>query len=332
MGGISDNTFGGGTPKTSEKKYWNGTIPWIQSSDLTINNLFLKKTKKFITENAISESATKVVPAQSIAVVTRVGVGKLALIPFTYTTSQDFLSFSNLNIDKYFAVYNMYALLKKISQNLQGTSIKGVTKSDLLDKKIYVSNFIEEQQAIGSLFKKIDNLIVLQQRKIDTLKLLKKALLQQVFPENGEDIPKVRFSNFTDKWEQRNLNNIYKSVNEKNDLTLAKNRIISVAKMQWGKTPTESTDKYMRTYNVMRIGNIAFEGNKSKFFKYGRFVENTIGDGLISHVFVVFRPLKEMNLSYWKYFIHDESIMHNVLRMSTTKATMMTNLVKKRLS
>lgn len=181
LGGISDNTFGGGTPKTSEKKYWNGTIPWIQSSDLTINNLFLKKTKKFITENAISESATKVVPAQSIAVVTRVGVGKLALIPFTYTTSQDFLSFSNLNIDKYFAVYNMYALLKKISQNLQGTSIKGVTKSDLLDKKIYVSNFIEEQQAIGSLFKKIDSLIVLQQRKLEHLELQKRGLLQQMF-------------------------------------------------------------------------------------------------------------------------------------------------------
>ena len=222
MGGISDNTFGGGTPKTSEKKYWNGTIPWIQSSDLTINNLFLKKTKKFITENAISESATKVVPAQSIAVVTRVGVGKLALIPFTYTTSQDFLSFSNLNIDKYFAVYNMYALLKKISQNLQGTSIKGVTKSDLLDKKIYVSNFIEEQQAIGSLFKKIDNLIVLQQRKIDTLKLLKKALLQQVFPEKRKDIPKVRFANFNETYQQRKLKELLIKNSKKNkDLSIS---------------------------------------------------------------------------------------------------------------
>lgn len=159
--------------------------------------------------------------------------------------------------------------------------------------------------------------------------MLKKALLQQLFPEKGKDIPRVRFTDFTNRWKQRKLNNLYKSVNEKNDLTLTKDRIISVAKMQWGKALIESTDKYMRTYNVMRIGDIAFEGNKSKFFKYGRLVENTIGDGLISHVFVVFRLLKKMNLSYWKYFIHDENIMHNVLRMSTTKATMMTNLVTK---
>lgn len=159
--------------------------------------------------------------------------------------------------------------------------------------------------------------------------MLKKALLQQLFPEKGKDIPRVRFTDFTNRWKQRKLNNLYKSVNEKNDLTLTKDRIISVAKMQWGKALIESTDKYMRTYNVMRIGDIAFEGNKSKFFKYGRLVENTIGDGLISHVFVVFRPLKKKNLSYWKYFIHDENIMHNVLRMSTTKATMMTNLVTK---
>ncbi|MEE6682070.1 restriction endonuclease subunit S [Pediococcus pentosaceus] len=159
--------------------------------------------------------------------------------------------------------------------------------------------------------------------------MLKKALLQQLFPEKGKDIPRVRFTDFTNRWKQRKLNNLYKSVNEKNDLTLTKDRIISVAKMQWGKALIESTDKYMRTYNVMRIGDIAFEGNKSKFFKYGRLVENTIGDGLISHVFVVFRLLKKMNLSYWKYFIHDENIMHNVLRMSTTKATMMTNPVTK---
>ncbi|WP_459471412.1 restriction endonuclease subunit S [Pediococcus pentosaceus] len=210
----------------------------------------------------------------------------------------------------------------------ESTGVPSLSKKTINNIKVYVPTF-KEQQAIGLLLKKIDDLIALQQRKIDNLKMLKKALLQQLFPEKGKDIPRVRFTDFTNRWKQRKLNNLYKSVNEKNDLTLTKDRIISVAKMQWGKALIESTDKYMRTYNVMRIGDIAFEGNKSKFFKYGRLVENTIGDGLISHVFVVFRPLKKMNLSYWKYFIHDENIMHNVLRMSTTKATMMTNLVTK---
>ena len=85
----------------------------------------------------------------------------------------------------------------------------------------------------------------------------------------------------------------------------------------------------METYNIFRLGDIAFEGHKSKNFAYGRFVENTIGDGIVSHVFDVFRPISEYDLNYWKYFIHYEDIMGQKLRMSTTKATMMNNLVSK---
>lgn len=57
----------------------------------------------------------------------------------------------------------------------------------------------------------------------------------------------------------------------------------------------ESSDDYMKTYNIMRMGDIAFEGNKSKNYAHGRFVENTIGDGIVSHVFDVFRPITDEN-------------------------------------
>ncbi|WP_238476775.1 restriction endonuclease subunit S [Fructobacillus parabroussonetiae] len=85
----------------------------------------------------------------------------------------------------------------------------------------------------------------------------------------------------------------------------------------------------MKTYNVFRQGDIAFEGNKSKNFAYGRFVENTIGEGIVSHVFDVFRPRISFDSSYWKYFINYEPIMGRKLMRSTTKATMMSNLVAK---
>lgn len=51
----------------------------------------------------------------------------------------------------------------------------------------------------------------------------------------------------------------------------------------------------------MHLGDIAFEGNKSKNFAHGRFVENTIGDGIVSHVFDVFRPIADYDLLFWKY-------------------------------
>jgi type I restriction enzyme S subunit len=67
----------------------------IQSSDLKKEQLYNVQPSKFITDDAVKNSATKLVPKNSIAIVTRVGVGKLALLPFEYATSQDFLSLSN---------------------------------------------------------------------------------------------------------------------------------------------------------------------------------------------------------------------------------------------
>ena len=106
------------------------------------------------------------------------------------------------------------------------------------------------------------------------------------------------------------------------------NKIISVANMYFKPDARISDEEYLRTYNVFRLGDIAFEGNKSKNFAFGRFVENTIGDGIVSHVFVVFRPLEpDHNLGYWKYAINNENVMGRILARCTKKTTMMTNLV-----
>ena len=89
-----------------------------------------------------------------------------------------------------------------------------------------------------------------------------------------------------------------------------------------------SDRNYLLTYNVFELGDIAFEGNKSKNYAHGRFVENTIGDGIVSHVFDTFKPIvPEHDLLYWKYAINNENIMGKVLVKSTKSSTMMTNLV-----
>lgn len=144
-----------------------------------------------------------------------------------------------------------------------------------------------------------------------------------------QHVPQFRFKDFSDSWEQRSFKTLYKKVIEKNDLSFESDRIISVANMYYKPNDSKSDEKYMETYNIFRLGDIAFEGHKSKNFAYGRFVENIIGDGIVSHVFDVFRPISEYDLNYWEYFIHYEDIMGQKLRMSTTKATMMNNLVSK---
>lgn len=178
---IAKDTYGGGTPKTSVKEFWNGDIPWIQSSDLETNRLFNVSPKKKITDKAVQKSATKIIPSNSIAIVTRVGVGKLALMSFEYATSQDFLSLSELQVDPYFGSYSLYKMIQKELNNIQGTSIKGMTKSDLLKKKLMVPKNVEEQEKIGNFFKQIDDTITLHQRKLCLLKELKKGFLQKMF-------------------------------------------------------------------------------------------------------------------------------------------------------
>ncbi|HFO1122371.1 TPA: restriction endonuclease subunit S [Staphylococcus aureus] len=178
---IASQVYGGGTPNTKVKEFWNGDIPWIQSSDVKVNDLILRQCNKFISKNSIELSSAKLIPANSIAIVTRVGVGKLCLVEFDYATSQDFLSLSSLKYDKLYSLYSLLYTMKKISANLQGTSIKGITKKELLDSIIKIPHNLEEQQKIGDLFYKIDKYISFNKCKIEILKSLKQGLLQKIF-------------------------------------------------------------------------------------------------------------------------------------------------------
>lgn len=204
---ICCETYGGGTPRTSNECYWNGEIPWIQSSDLREHELFSVVPKKYISEEAIRRSATKVVPKNSIAIITRVGVGKLAVMPFPYSTSQDFLSLSKLNADILFTAYSLYKKLQTELNSVQGTSIKGITKAELLFKVIAIPEY-KEQEQIGILFRSLDHLITLQQRKLDLMKQEKQTLLSKMFPKNDERFPELRFKGFTDPWEQCKLSDV----------------------------------------------------------------------------------------------------------------------------
>ena len=204
---LAANTYGGGTPSTSNPDFWEGSIPWIQSSDLSEHNLFRVRPRKFISQAAVTNSPVKIIPESSIAVITRVGVGKLAVMNFSYTTSQDFLSLSNLNTDVKFTSYQLYRRLQKDLNAVQGTSIKGITKEELLGKNIFIPGR-QEQEAIGKFFSKIDSLLTLHQRKYEKLLNIKKSMLEKMFPKEGEVVPEIRFKGFTGAWEQRKIKDL----------------------------------------------------------------------------------------------------------------------------
>ena len=147
--------------------------------------------------------------------------------------------------------------------------------------------------------------------------------------EKKPSVPKLRFPGFTDPWEQRKFGDMYRRAVEKNDGSFGEDKIISVANMHFKPVRENLSKGYLQTYNVMLPGDIAFEGNRSKHFAHGRFVENTIGPGIVSHVFEVFRPTSPYEITYWKYAINNEYVMRKILARATKASTMMHSLVAK---
>ena len=209
----------------------------------------------------------------------------------------------------------------------ESTGLPSLSKEAINETIALVPSF-NEQSRLGEFFSDLDSLITLHQRKYDKLVVFKKSMLEKMFPKDGESVPEIRFAGFTDPWEQRKFGELYRPVSEKNDLSFGRDKAISVANMYFNPAVYVTEDSYLATYNVMRLGDIAFEGNRSKRFAHGRFVENTIGDGIVSHVFKVFRHVGDnYDLSYWKHAINNEKLMKDVLTRSTKASTMMHELV-----
>ncbi len=98
-------------------------------------------------------------------------------------------------------------LLNYVAQTATGGTIKHLNQSILIDFPVSMPSK-GEQELIGDAFLRLDNLITLHQRKLDALKKIKLALLEKMFPKDGSDIPEIRFTGFTEAWEQRKLGDI----------------------------------------------------------------------------------------------------------------------------
>ena len=148
---------------------------------------------------------------------------------------------NNFSPDWVIQSLNSSSSLRKIQNLATGTSgsMKNISKKFMLDFELKVPK-LAEQAKIGSFFKQLDQLIALHQQKLDQLELMKKGFLQQLFPENGEKIPKVRFANFEDEWEQRKLaSDLIKNKNKNKEL-----KILNVESVSNKTGFTKQTDQF----------------------------------------------------------------------------------------
>ena len=137
----------------------------------------------------------------------------LGHMPNIYLNSFCFGFRPNQKIDPYFLGYSLRApyMRDKIKILAQGISRYNISKNKVMELEISLPNN-EEQRLLGNFLRNIDLSITLHQRKLEKLKLAKKALLQKLFPKNGSKFPELRFKGFADAWEQRKLGEFVKIV------------------------------------------------------------------------------------------------------------------------
>ena len=290
--GEITTSFSGGTPNTKKSIFWNGTIPWIQTSDIQKDKLFGVKPQKFISREGLQNSSAKLIPKNSIAIVTRVGVGKLAVIEQDYATSQDFLSLLNFNGDTHFLVYSIYRMLQKESTQLQGTSIKGITKEDLLSKKISLPE-IDEQSAIGSLFRTLDDLLASYKDNLANYQSLKATMLTKMFPKAGQIVPEIRLDGFEGEWKKAKLKDVAHRV-QGNDGRMDLPTLTISASGGWmnqiDRFSANIAGKEQKNYTLLKKGELSYNHGNSKLAKYGVVFElKEYEEALVPKVYHSFR-------------------------------------------
>ena len=140
-------------------------------------------------------------------------IGRVLLIEesggYVYNQRTERIEVDSSNYDSQFiyTMLNAPEIRDKIIKQSQGNTQIYVNWATV-SQTDYLVPQLSEQRRIGEYFSNLDNLITLHQRKLDKLKSVKKSMLEKMIPQNGEVKPEIRFTGFTDDWEQRKLSEV----------------------------------------------------------------------------------------------------------------------------
>jgi type I restriction enzyme S subunit len=179
LGDVVIAFYNGGTPNTKIKEYWDGNIPWITGADFLGQKV--AQIRKYITPKGVTNSATNIIPKGNLLVVTRTGVGKLAIAPFDIAISQDI---TGVIVDQHktisdFLYWYLNHHAKQLKTLKQGTSINGILREDVSAYLISLPPLLE-QNKITEIFSTVDDAIEKTNTIIEKTKELKKGLMQKL--------------------------------------------------------------------------------------------------------------------------------------------------------
>ena len=188
---------------------------------------------------------------------------------------------------------------------VESTGVPQLTVPQLSSYDIHFPEDIEEEKKIGAYYKKLDYLITLHQRKCEETKSLKKYMLQKMFPENGKCVPKIRFSGFSDDWEQRKLGNVCSRV-QGNDGRMDLPTLTISAANGWMRQEERFSGsiagKEQKNYTLLHKGELSYNHGNSKLAKYGTvFSLQTYEEALVPRVYHSFK-IEDGSSDFLEYY------------------------------
>lgn len=212
---------------------------------------------------------------------------------------------------------------EEVSKNM-GATINQIT-GYMFSKMEFKVPYLEEQKKIGQYFKNLNNLLILHQRKLDKLVVLKQAMLEKMFPQKGNNVPEVRFAGFTGLWEKRKLREVVKEITrtapESNApimMISANNGFIEQSERYAFNNAGDSLKKYI----LLEKGELAYNHGASKLRPYGScFALTTVENARIPFVYHCF-SVEEQNAEFMSIELNGSDVENQLRRIVSSSARM----------
>ena len=206
--GEITTSFSGGTPKSSNKSYYEGDIPFIRSGEVKS-----KQTELFISDEALQNSSAKMVSQGDILYALYGATsGEVAISQINGAINQAILAIKpNSGYSSEFIMNYLKKekdnILEKYLQGGQGNLSAAIVKSIELSLPSQ-----DEQSAIGSLFRTLDDLLASHKDNLSNYQSLKATMLSKMFPKAGQTFPEIRLDGFDGEWEKVKLKDVTESI------------------------------------------------------------------------------------------------------------------------
>ena len=311
--GDITTSFSGGTPKSSNKTYYEGNIPFIRSGEIKS-----KQTELFISDDALKDSSAKMVEKGDILYALYGATsGEVAISQINGAINQAILAIKpNSGYSSEFIVNYLKKekdnILEKYLQGGQGNLSAAIVKSI----ELYLPS-LDEQSAIGSLFRTLDDLLASYKDNLANYQSLKATMLSKMSPKAGQSVPEIRLDGFEGDWEIKK----FKSISTKRGKSNSKGYdypAYSVSN-QSGLIPQSEQFEGSRLENLEKTSYKIVEPNEFAYnparINVGSIAFNDLDETVIvSSLYVIFSLDKSINNNYALLFIKSPEFNKEVRR------------------